>query len=84
MAALLDAIGVALVDFRMQSSTPAVVPGAALPRPRLGRVGGYVIMIYYAHIVTVSVQQAACFFLVQIKFWCSVFATAHEDGWGYL
>ena len=45
MAALLDAIGVALVDVRMQSSTPAVVPGAALPRPRLGRVGGYVIYV---------------------------------------
>ena len=38
-----NAIGVALVDLRMQSSTPAVVPGAALPRPRLGRVGGYTI-----------------------------------------
>ena len=36
-----SAIGVALVDLRMQSSTPAVVPGAALPRPRLGRVGGF-------------------------------------------
>ena len=36
-----NAIGVALVDLRTQSSTPAVVPGAALPRPRLGRVGGY-------------------------------------------
>ena len=37
-----NAIGVALVDLRMQSSTPAVVPGAALPRPRLGRAGGYI------------------------------------------
>ena len=47
-----NAIGVALVDLRMQSSTPAVVPGAALPRPRLGRVGGYDIVYYTDAFVT--------------------------------
>ena len=57
-----NAIGVALVDLRMQSSTPAVVPGAALPRPRLGRVGGYIYIYIYIYISIYSRHPKVCFY----------------------